>query len=213
MEARMADLRFVNGGKMVGRDEAARCAVLVAGTGITEPSTVHAFSSEEAFRTWAAAAPAKKRLLELDALIARARAGEGSEPGGAERCAEMADRALASLYEAGERFSLQPNSEELLRKATANSGATPARLASLLVLFDAFDLGGGWRPVSGVVPHLDWIGFDDRTSSAWLAGAGVLGQHARFEGQRLYLLGVPWTRVDNLRQYGFDNRASSAAVL
>jgi len=205
----MADARFVKGARLVGRDEAARGAVLVAGTGISEPSTVHAFDTEEAFRAWAAASPAKRALLELDAVVARARAEQPVDA----RVKELADRAVAGLCELAERHRLQPAEEELLRRATSQDGAGPARFPALMVLFDAYGLGGGWRPVAGTAPVLDWIGFDDRTSSVWLAGAGVLAQHPWFGGQRIYLLGEPFARFEDLRQLGFDNRASSAAVL
>ncbi len=55
--------------------------------------------------------------------------------------------------------------------------------------------------------------FGDRASSVWLLGCGVLAQDARFGGQRIYMLGAPCARFDNLRQLGFNNCASSAAVL
>ena len=210
----MSDVRFVKGGTLVGRDEAAACSVLVAGAGISEPSTVHAFSSEEDFRVWLASSSAKKRLLALDTVVTRTRAEAAvGEAWSAARLQGSAELAVAALYELGERHLLQPSSEELLRKVTSETGSTPARFPSLMVLFDANELGGAWRPVDGVVPHLEWIGFDDRTSSLWLAGAGVLGQHPWFGGQRIYMLGAPWIRFDRLRDFGFDNCASSAAVL
>jgi hypothetical protein len=205
----MPEVRFVKSARLVGREEASRSAVLVAGTGITEPSTVHAFDSEGAFQSWAAASPAKKPLLELDAHVARARAEQPIDG----RVKEVADRAVAGLYELAERCDLQPVDDELLRRATATSAAGEALFPSLMVLFDAYGLAGGWRPVAGTAPVLDWIGFDDRTSSVWLAGAGVLAQHAWFGGQRIYLLGLPFARYEDLRALGFDNRASSAAVL
>jgi hypothetical protein len=205
----MRDVRFVKGAKLVSRDEAARSAVLVAGTGITEPSTVHAFDSEEAFQAWVATSPAKKPLLELDERVARARAEQPVDG----RVKEVADRAVAGLHDLAERCALQPVDDELLRRATTTPSGGQPLFPSLMVLFDAYGLSGGWRPVAGTAPVLDWIGFDDRTSSVWLAGAGVLGQHPWFGGQRIYLLGVPFARYEDLRAMGFDNRASSAAVL
>ena len=205
----MREIRFVKSARLVSRDEAARSAVLVAGPGITEPSTVHAFDSEEAFQAWVAASPAKKPLLELDAHVALARTERPVDG----RVKEGADRAVAGLYDLAERCDLQPVDDELLRRATSASASGDPLFPSLMVLFDAYGLAGGWRPVAGTAPVLDWIGFDDRTSSVWLAGAGVLGQHPWFGGQRIYLLGVPFARYEDLRALGFDNRASSAAVL
>ncbi len=202
----MGDSRFVKNTRLVGREEASRAAVLVAGTSISEPSTVHVFDSEDSFRAWASASPAKKPILALDDEVARARAEQLVDA----RVKELSDRAVAGLYDLAERHRLQPAEDELLRRATLE---VPARFEALMVLFDAYELGGGWRPVAGTVPVLDWVNFDDRTSSVWLAGAGVLSQHPWFAGQRIYLLGAPFARFDDLRQLGFDNRASAAAVL
>lgn len=205
----MVDARFVKSARLVDREEAARSAVLVAGTGISEPSTVHAFDAEEDFRAWAAASSVKRPLLELDGVVAAARSEQPVDA----RVKEVADQAVAGLYDLGERLQRQPVEDEVLRRATSRDGAGEARFAALMVLFDAYGLAGGWRPVAGTAPVLDWIGFDDRTSSVWLAGAGVLAQHPFFGGQRIYLLGEPFARFEDLRQLGFDNRASSAAVL
>jgi hypothetical protein len=209
----MAEVRFVMGGRIVGREEAARAAVLVAGAGISDPSTVHAFGDDESFRTWAAASRAKSRLLALDALVARARAEPDRGDAPAARHQEQTEQAVCALLDLGGKYRLQPGSEDLLRRATSDANGTKARFDSLMVLYDGYEFQGSWRPVAGAVPRLDWIGFDDRTSSLWLSGAGVLGQHTGFGGQLLYMLGAPWTRFDRLSRFGFDNRASSAAVL
>jgi len=202
----MLDARFVKDGKTVDRAEAARAAVLAAGASATGTATVQLFDSEEGFRSWAGATPARKPLLALDELVATVRLQQPVDA----RVKEVSDRAVAELYDLAERHRLQPAEDELLRRATMDAGAG---FAALMVLFDAYGLGGGWRPVAGTVPVLDWVGFDDRTSSVWLAGAGVLGQHPWFGGQRIYLHGLPFARFDDLRDVGFDNRASSAAVL
>ena len=202
----MLDARFVKSGKTVDRGDATRAAVLAAGAGASDPLTVHVFESEEAFRTWARSTPANQALLELDDLVTRVRLEQPVDG----RVKEASDRAVSELYDLAEKHRLQPAEDELLRRAALEEGAG---LGALMVLFDAYSLAGGWRPVAGTVPVLDWVGFDDRTSSVWLAGAGVLGQHPWFGGQRIYLRGMPFARFDDLRDLGFDNRASSAAVI
>jgi len=202
----MTDTRFVKNARRVGQDDASRATVLVAIAGVSEPATVHVFDTEESFRSWASASPANGPVLRLDDEVARARTERPVDA----RVKELSDQAVAGLYDLAERHGLQPVEDELLRRATLEP---PVRFEALMVLFDAYGLSGGWRPVTGTVPVLDWVGFAARTSSVWIAGAGVLSEHPWFAGRRLYLVGAPFSRFDDLRELGFDNRASAAAVL
>jgi len=112
--------------------------------------------------------------------------------------------------------------DELIAKDLANYDGIDAILGrweqyhrytdlGTIVVFDRQGGAGKFRHLSIAWPNLKWepYCFNDRASSALARGVNVLCQHDWFGGRRIVLSGYPAYSYDDLREYNFDNEATS----
>lgn len=112
------------------------------------------------------------------------------------------------------RSGLRVNSKELFMKATnADCDQLEGPIFDPSIIYEHINFGGAWRPLSGTIPNFRWIGFNDKASSMRVAGAGILFQHAWYKGQRFYFGGVPYMDFSDFREFGFNDLASSVALV
>ena len=45
------------------------------------------------------------------------------------------------------------------------------------------------------------------------ASYGLFFEHAWYFGQKMFVFGIPWLRLDRLVEFGWNNRVSSAVML
>jgi hypothetical protein len=170
-----------------------------------DENLVHVLESQDALAAWAKNTSLAEAVARAQDSIAQAQALKGQDL--SDRKQQMkaeAEQALSDLQSLAKSTGLEWPSEELFRQAHG----TILKSAAL------FDKAGysGWDQFCLLVSafpyvELGWFGWNDRASSLWHYGVGVLSEHPWYLGRSIWMFG--WTGLPNLAWLDFDNMASS----
>jgi hypothetical protein len=212
----MNNVRIERNGRLIQIEDVKESEVIVAGGATSDPERALVFDTEDAYRTWAASVPIGEHYMRLDMATLRFRALE--DDAGDERARIIHRRRLERLREDFDdlRARLGENTPfaELFAKASYDAPLLEGPILDSMTLHHRTNLGGDWVPIHNYTPisNLGWIDFDNRTTSVLIHGVGVLARYTRFRGRKLYLAGFPVLEYPDLKDFNFNNLASSAAV-
>ena len=80
-----------------------------------------------------------------------------------------------------------------------------------MLLFEHNNYKGKAKYVTVTFPNLKWwpYKFNDKASSVYVWGLGVLFEHSWYRGRRIYFLGLPFGKFPALSAWNFNDKASS----
>lgn len=178
--------------------------LVIADGGAVERGTLGVYLKEDDFvadlkGTRGADTVAKVREDVRKVLMDRAKEPEKEQ---AARYHKENERVTEEYLKLSKKTGLPLDSQELLQQAI------DARIMNSAILFEHINYGGSWRPV-GKIPHLGWIGFDDRASSfKMIFSVGFLASNTWFSGRRYWTFGTYFFEPD-LRNSNFNDITTS----
>ena len=162
--------------------------VIVPGAAIRQPGIVHIFDSVEDFRSWSDGAMLVDEFDRIDERVQPLRQMENTS---APEIEAYKDR-VASIAENLTELSV----------TTLSMGQAG--------FWEHINFGGAFLPYPGApIPHLHWIGWGDKISSARVSGTIILFEHSFFRGRKLVLAGMPFQEFPDFRNFDFSDKASS----
>lgn len=206
--------RYEYNGHVLTRPEAARRLQQVHSV-VVPPSEPNdrpwiIFSSAEEFDSWIRASGHSAAVARINQHVSQAQQ-EARSPGAGERYKRKADAILGRLDELSQSTHLALNSAELFRLATDESTNSQPPIFDPALLFEDMYCLGRAVPLWKSCPDFGWLGFNDRASSAYVYGEGVLFENVGFRGRAFWMLRYPpFYKIP--RFDWFDNLASSGAI-
>lgn len=80
-----------------------------------------------------------------------------------------------------------------------------------VLLNEHSNYGGKSKFFSVTWPNFKWkpYRFNDKASSGRAWGVNVLFEHSWYRGRRLWMIGLPYLKLPNFKDFGFNDKASS----
>lgn len=183
-------------------------SVIAAGFDVDDPSRVHAFRSTSEFDDWVQTTNHSGKVRSARSDMEKIK-GKGDRD--REAIVRQHDAEMKRVTKEAERLSRETGlrwpSPELFRIGHDRG------IFHSIVLCDLpnYSMGAlGWRlfNIPGI-PDLNWVGFNDATTSYFVSGFGAMYEHPWYGGRAFWTIGVPIWGVPDLRAFGWDNIASS----
>lgn len=207
-------LRLMNGKEVDRKTILDKAEVIACGNLLPTSHAIYGFTSEEEFQEWADSLFIADSIRRIHEFVHEARKYENDGLASIEAIwKEYIDSMTDLLKKLANREGVAENSRDLFLVAEGLSGhPLQPKVLNSAILYQHINFGGSWRPVTGPIPHLSLIGFNDTTSSVRMFGTGFLAQHGFWRGRRFYMLGIPWIEFADLREFDFNDRASSVLL-
>lgn len=186
--------------------------VLVTGHGVSDPNVVHVFDSQEAFEQWAQTTKFAAKFTQMHKAIASLqRRHRMNDLSALKREKPVFDRVFVDpISSETDGFT----GDELVEGPDGSFTVPGGAKSDIAVLYESPDYNGRWFPMGPTaLPNLSVVGMHQQVSSLRLTGICMLCDQTWFRGARLYLVGDPLLQVDDLQDWGFNDRAASAIVL
>jgi hypothetical protein len=177
-----------------------RTPILATGDGLADPNVVHLFDSPEAFEDWARHTRLAAKFAKVDALASGMQAQH-----------RLANGVVSSSSIEGRNSAMVVSNQDLILPADdAGMNAT----SDIAVVYENANFTGRSHSMgASAMPDLNAMGMFNQIKSLRVSGICLLTDQTWFYGARLYLVGTPLLEVNDLKAWGFNDRAASAIVM
>lgn len=204
-------IRLMNGRQVDSKTVRENAAVVACGSQLPSSNAIYGFRSDEEFQEWCEGLPIADSVHRAYRMARRIQDLEKTNLTQMEAAwRETCEAKAAELQRLALREDVADGSREQFDLATGG-GATP-RVIGLTILYSGVGFSGKVRPIPIAIPRLKTLGIDDQVSSMRAFGAGFLAADTFFRGKKFFYFGIPGIDFADLRDFDYDDKASSILV-